>query len=162
MVPPRSQARYVILASYLFAIVFAALPLGPSLAWWRPELLALTVIYWVLVMPEQTSMLVIFVAGCMLDLLEGSALGQHAMGLMVISYLCVLSYQRVRNYRFWHQAFFVFVFIGLYKLVGNWVHGLRGSAAQSLEFLLPALISALIWPLVWKILERIRLHHHVS
>lgn len=154
--------RHVILLTYLAALLFAIVPLETELLWWRPELLALLVIYWVLVMPEQTSILTIWLLGCLLDLLDGAPLGQHAMGLMVIAYLCLLSYQRVRNYTFWHQAFFVFVFIGLYQLVGNWVHSLRGSPAASLHFLLSAFTSALLWPPMFVLLERLRLRFHIN
>ncbi|MBR9910522.1 MAG: rod shape-determining protein MreD [Gammaproteobacteria bacterium] len=162
MVAAEAHNRFIIPLTYCVGLLTAIYPLAPELAWWRPALLPLLVIYWVLVMPEQISILMIWCFGCLLDILLGASLGQHSLGLMVIAYLCLLSYQRVRNYRLWHQSFFVFIFIGLYQLIGNWVHSLNGSAARSLVFLLPALSSALLWPLLWVLLERLRIGQRVS
>lgn len=154
--------RFVILLSFAVALVFAIFPIGSTNGWLRPEFVPVLVIYWVMVMPQQSSIFLLWCLGCVLDLLEGVALGQHAMALMVVCYVCLLSYQRMRNYTLWHQTFFVFVIIGLHQLVDNWVHSLHGNAAQSLVFLLPAFTSALMWPIIWLLLEKLRLSYRVS
>lgn len=160
MVKPHN--RYLILVTFVVALLLAIFPVGADSGWLRPEFVAMLVIYWVMVMPQQSSIFLIWCLGCVLDLLEGVSLGQHAMAMMVLAYVCLLSYQRMRNYTLWHQTFFVFVLIGLHQLVDNWVHSLRGSAAQSLVFLLPAFTSALLWPLVWLCLEKLRVRYRIS
>lgn len=152
----------VILMTLLVALLFDVMPWPSQHLWWRPELLVMLVIYWVLFLPDKTSMSLVFVVGCLLDVTEGVALGQHAMGLMAIAYLCLLSYQRVRNYRLSHQCFFVFIFVGLFELIGNWSHSLRGANPDSLEFLIPALISAACWPLLWGFMQRLRVWQRVA
>ncbi len=154
--------RYVILLTFAAALILAIFPIGNANGWLRPEFVPVLVIYWVMVMPQQSSIFLLWCLGCVLDLLEGVALGQHAMALMVVAYVCLLSYQRMRNYTLWHQAFFVFVIIGLHQLIDNWVHSLQGNAAQSLVFLLPAFTSALMWPIIWLALEKLRLSYRVS
>ncbi len=160
MVKPHN--RWVILMTFIGALVLAIFPIGSANGWLRPEFIPMLVIYWVMVMPQQSSIFSLWCLGCVLDLLEGVALGQHAMALMVVAYVCLLSYQRIRNYTLWHQTFVVFVIIGLHQLVDNWVHSLQGSAAQSLIFLLPAFASALMWPVVWLSLEKLRVSYRVS
>ncbi|MGH1371414.1 MAG: rod shape-determining protein MreD [Cellvibrionaceae bacterium] len=154
--------RFVILLTFLVALILAIFPVGSASGWLRPEFVPVLVIYWVMVMPQQSSIFLLWCLGCVLDLLEGVALGQHAMALMVVAYVCLLSYQRMRNYTLWHQTFFVFVIIGLHQLIDNWVHSLQGNAAQSLVFLLPAFTSALMWPIIWLLLERLRLSYRVT
>lgn len=158
----RAHNRFIIWLSFLIALLLMIFPLGRESGWLRPEFVPMLVIYWVLVMPQQSSLLFIWGLGCCQDLLEGVMLGQHAMALMVVAYVCLLSYQRMRNYTLWHQTFFVFVLVGLYQLVDNWVHSLQGHAAQNLIFLMPAFTSALMWPLLWICLERIRISYRVS
>lgn len=158
----KAHNRFVIWLSFLLALLLMIFPLPPGIAWLRPEFVPMLVVYWVLVMPQQSSLLFIWVLGCSQDLLEGVMLGQHAMALMVVAYVCLLSYQRMINYTLWHQTFFVFVLVGLYQLVDNWVHSLQGSAANSLVFLLPAITSALIWPVLWMLLERVRHSYRIT
>ncbi|MAZ89662.1 MAG: rod shape-determining protein MreD [Cellvibrionaceae bacterium] len=158
----KSHNRYMILVTFFVALVLAIYPIGSTNGWLRPEFVPMLVIYWVMVMPQQSSIFSLWCLGCAQDLLEGVALGQHAMALMIVAYVCLLSYQRMRNYTLWHQTFFVFVIVGLHQLVDNWVHSLQGNAADSLVFLLPAFTSALIWPLVWLVLERIRVSYRIG
>lgn len=158
----RAHNRFIIWISFLLALLLMIFPLPPAVVWLRPEFVPMLVMYWVLVMPQQSNLLFIWVLGCSQDLLEGVMLGQHAMALMVVAYVCLLSYQRMVNYTLWQQTFFVFVLVGLYQLVDNWVHSLLGSAAHSLVFLLPAVTSALVWPLLWLLLERVRHRYRIS
>lgn len=162
MVPVKAHNRWVVVCSYLLALLLAAFPLSPPNGWLRPEFVAVLVIYWLMVMPQQTSMMVIWVVGCLQDLMSGVALGQHAMALMVVAYVALLSYQRMLNATVWRQMFAVFVLLGLHQLVINWVHSLSGAAAPSLVFLLPAFVSALLWPVFYMMLERVRRYWHVT
>lgn len=154
--------RHVIFLTYLIALLLMVVPIGWENNWLRPEFVPMLVIYWVMVLPQQSSLLLLWLLGCFQDLLEGAMLGQHAMALMIVAYVCLLSYQRIRNYTLWHQTFFVFVLVGLNQLVDNWVHSLQGSAAPTLVFLLPAFTSALIWPVVWTLLEFLRMRYRIS
>ncbi|NIB41848.1 rod shape-determining protein MreD [Pseudomaricurvus alkylphenolicus] len=158
----KAHNRWVILMSFLAALVAMSYPISTTGIWLRPELIPMLVIYWIMVLPQQSSILQIWCVGCIQDLLQGTPLGLHAMALMVVAYVCLLSYQRMRNYTIWHQTFFVFVIVGLHQLVDSWVHSLQGSAAQTLVFLLPAFTSALLWPLLWMVLERLRVGYRIT
>lgn len=158
----KTHNRWVIPVSFLAGLVLAIFPLPRELFWWRPEFIPLLLIYWLLVFPEQVSIIWVFVIGCLLDILTGTALGQHALSMLVICYVCFLSYQRMRQYSVWQQVIFVFVLVGLHQLVGNWVHSLQGGVAPSLSFLLPALTSALLWPFTWISMERTRIFYRIN
>ncbi|MGQ9426186.1 rod shape-determining protein MreD [Gilvimarinus sp. F26214L] len=135
-------------ASFLVALLLGVVPLPQGAAWFRPEFVALLVIYWTMALPDHMGVGMAFIVGLLQDLVESSALGQHALALVVVAYVCVLSYRRIRNYALWQQSGWVFILVGIHQLFWNWVNSLTGPSAQSLIFLLPALISALIWPLV--------------
>jgi rod shape-determining protein MreD len=154
--------RWVIWLGFVVALLLMVFPLSPSIQWLRPEWIALLVIYWIMVLPQQISLSALCAIGLFLDVLEGSLLGQHALALMGTAYVCLLSHQRLRNYVLWHQALVVFMMVGIHQLVDNWVHSLSGSAAQSLVFLMPALTSALMWPVLWLVLERWRVRYRVT
>lgn len=158
----QAHNRWVITLSFMVALILAVYPLPVDMQWWRPQFVTLVLIYWVIVMPQQLSMLMVWLLGCCVDLFVGTLLGQHALCLMAVAYVCVLSYQRIRSYGIWQQSFLVFVVVGIQQLLGNWVHSLYGSQAPSLVFLLPALMSALCWPLVWVYLDSLRAKYRIT
>lgn len=150
----------IIAVSFFVALLLAVFPLPVSWAWFRPEFVALLMIYWVMALPQQVGVGVAFTVGLLQDIAEFAVLGQHALALVAVSYVCMLSYQRIRNYALWQQSAWVFVLIGLHQLFWNWVKGFSGPAAQSLIFLVPALVSALLWPLLLLVMEWVRMKTH--
>lgn len=143
--------------SILLAMLLSILPLPDGWGWFRPEFVALLVIYWVMALPDHVGIGAAFVIGLVQDVVENVTFGQHGLALVAVAYVCVLSYQRIRNYALWQQSAWVFVLIGIHQLFWNWVHSLAGPAAQSLVFLLPALVSALVWPVVLILMEWLRI-----
>ena len=156
------QAYWVILASFLLALVLAVLPLPQWLLWARPEWLALCLIYWTIALPHRVGILTALVLGVVMDVLEGAVLGQNAFALVVIAVLALLLYQRVRVFSLPQQAGVVFVLVGIHQLICQWVQNLEGAGATTLLFLLPAVTSALLWPVVLHFLRALRRHYEVG
>ncbi len=150
------EHRWLIALSVGLALLLGVFPLAGIGGWLRPEFVALVVIYWILVLPQGIGPFSVWVLGLVQDLVEGSVLGLHALALVVVSYVCFLSYQRLRSYALWQQSVWVFVLVGIHQLFDNWVHSLSGSSARSLMFLLPAFTSALCWPPLCLGLDRLR------
>lgn len=146
----------LVVSSFAVALVLSVAPVPPGWAWFRPELVALLAIYWVMALPGQVGVGMAFAVGLVQDVVENATIGQHALALVAVAYVCVLSYQRIRNYAVWQQSAWVFVLVGIHQLFWNWVHSLAGPAAQSLIFLVPALVSALVWPIVLITMEWLR------
>lgn len=140
--------RWMILIALLFAMVLAVYPLPLDWRWWRPEFVLLVVIYWVFTLPDYTSLTLVWVLGLIQDLVEGTPMGQHALGMVIVAYICLQSYRRVSNYALWQQACWVFLLVGISQLTNNWVHSMSGGQVSGLQFLFPALTSALLWPVL--------------
>jgi rod shape-determining protein MreD len=156
------QAYWVILATFLLALVLAVLPLPHWLLWARPEWLALALIYWTIALPQRVGVLTALSLGVAMDVLEGAVLGQNGFALVVVAVLALLLYQRLRVFSLLQQAGVVFVLIGIHQLICQWVQNLEGAGAQTSLFLLPALTSALLWPVVLHILRALRRHYEVT
>ena len=156
------QAYWVILATFLVALVLAVLPLPHWILWARPEWLALALIYWTIALPQRVGVLTALSLGVAMDVLEGAVLGQNGFALVVVAVLALLLYQRLRVFSLLQQAGVVFVLIGIHQLICQWVQNLEGAGAQTSLFLLPALTSALLWPVVLHILRALRRHYEVT
>ena len=158
------QARggWIIGLTFVVAFVLAVYPLPQGMQWARPEWVTLVLIYWVIALPQRVGMVVSFSVGLILDLLEGSLLGQNALSLSVVAYLSLLLYQRLRVFNMLQQVAVIFVMVGINQLVSQWVQNLTGVGAVSLFFLLPALLSALMWPAVLTLLRYLRRQYGVT
>jgi rod shape-determining protein MreD len=162
MIPQHWNGYLVIIASFFVALLLAVYPLPMAWRWWRPELVLMVAIYWISVFPLSMSLLLLCLLGLYQDLLEGVPLGQHGLSLVIVSYICILSYQRVRNFAVWKEAGWVFVLVGLAQLPGNWVQSMAGRPLTGLYFLAPALTSALIWPFLRMILDGLSRHYRIT
>ena len=138
------------------ALLAAVWPLpewGNSL---RPEFVAMVVIYWVVVAPFRIGMVFAWSLGLLLDILQGAVLGQHALALTVLAYLCFLFHRRLAMLSPFGQALSVVLLILVYRLIGYWVHNATGGSHYSLQLLLPAATTALAWPAIKGVLDRSR------
>lgn len=134
--------------SVMLGLLVSIYPLSPAFNSLRPELLCLLVIYWVTNLPLRLGIFFSASVGLMQDLVEGVVWGAHAAGLAMVAYVCIRAYQRIKNYSVWHQALWIFVFVGIHQIIVNWFQGLAGYRQPPLDLLISTAISALFWPLL--------------
>jgi len=156
----------VIWATLLLALLLTAvrLPEGTPeiLGWLRPEWSAIVLLYWVMAVPQQVGMLTAWVLGLLVDSLTGSLLGLHALGFVLVAFVGLSLYERLRMYSLLQQALIVFVAIGLSRLLGFWADVLTRGASWTPLILLPAFTSALMWPLAFTALRALRRRFRIA
>ena len=158
--PAQSINLYLAMTlSFLIALVLSVYPLPMDMRWWRPEFVLVVAIYWIFYMPLTVSFFFLCALGLFQDLLEGVPFGQHSLGLVIVGYICILSYQRVSNFSLWRQSAWIFVLVGIAQLTDNWVQGMAGRPLSGIQFLYPALTSTLTWPLCSSWLNRFTQRH---
>lgn len=153
---------WVILATLFMAYVLAVLPLGPWLAWLRPEWLLLVVTYWVIALPHRVGIVIAWLLGLVMDVLLGDLLGQHGIAFVLVAYIAQSLYQRLRMFTVWQQSGIVFAIVGLNQLINFWIESIAGLAEWSLWYLLPSVVSALLWPWIYLALRYLRRVFDVS
>lgn len=134
------------LVTVLVALVASTALFPASLTQWRPEWLAMLVVYWVLRAPQRFGILTAWSLGLLLDVLQGSLLGIHAMALSLLAALVLTAHQRLQMYPLPQQCLVVFLFIGLAQMLVHFVHQMLGIPRGGFDYLYPALTSALAWP----------------
>ncbi len=149
------RAYVVILPTFFLALVLAVFPLFNLLDYLRPEWVAMTLVFWVLMSPGKAGIFLGFSMGLLLDVLHGHILGLNAFALSILAYLCMLLHSRMRLYNSVQQSFLIFVLIGLYLLLRFWVESIVMGQGKS-ALLWPSLGSALIWPLWYGLLSNVR------
>ena len=151
-----ASGYWVILLSLVVAAILAVVPLGRSLAWWRPEWFLLVLVYWAIALPHRVGLVTALAVGLLVDVIDGSPLGQHMLSLGLVVTLARLMYQRLRVFTLAQQASVIFILAGFHQLIGQWLLGLQGIRVDGFTFLFPALATALFWPPVMLVLRSLR------
>lgn len=152
-----SKCYRVVLPSMIVALMLVMLPLPDWAQSLRPDWVALVMIYWIMALPENVGVTMAWGFGLLLDVTQGSILGQHAVGMVLVAYLVLLEYQRIRVFSLVQQALVVFVLLLIKQLMVLWVSGIVGQPPPDiLPYFLPSLVGAIIWPWLFVILRDIR------
>ena len=151
----------MILSSFVIAFMLTAMPLPEWAVNWRPAWVAMALIYWCMALPDRIGIGIAWMLGLLLDVQQGTVLGQNALGLSVIAYITLKSYQRLRVFPLTQQAMMVCLYVLLLQLLTIWIKGAMGLAAQE-GFWIPGFTSMLLWPWIFIILRDIRRKYQVA
>ena len=146
----------------VLALCISVAPMGSSFTFFRPEFVCLLVIYWLLQTPLHLGVGFTAIIGLVQDVIEGTVWGAHMMALVVVGYVCVVSYQRFKNYSTWHQTLWVLVLIGIHQNIVNWIQGMQGYRTETTMLLLSTAVSALFWPLLKFGLGRLKRFYRIN
>jgi len=90
--------------SLALALILNLLPLQGDLLVFRPDFVAITIIYWSINYPHKMRMSIAFGMGLMMDVGDTSILGQHALTYCVMIYLTLIFGRRLRLFGLMQQA----------------------------------------------------------
>jgi rod shape-determining protein MreD len=154
MVAGRPHGTWFILLTIIIASLLGIMPMPQWLEAWRPEWIALVLVYWVIALPHRIGLLTAWTVGFFVDVLEGSLLGLNAIALTLIAYVALSLYQRLRMFTPLQQSTTILMLIGVSQLLIFWVLTATGqNTPQNLLFVVSAVSSALVWPLVFVLLR---------
>lgn len=146
----------VVYLSLLVALVLMIVPLPDWAQIYRPNWVALALIYWSMALPKRVGLWVAFFTGIILDTSLGTLLGQHTLALVVIIFINMSFYQRIRVLAMVQQAIYVFVLLLINQVVVVWIEGVLGRSTPLLAFFSAPLVGMLIWPWVFVVLRDAR------
>ena len=155
----RKQGGLVIVISFLVALVLTVLPLPDWAINLRPEWTALVLLYWCMALPHRVGVGIGWCVGMLLDVLKGTLLGQHALGMAVIAYLTINLHQRIRVFPLWQQALTVLMLLALYQLLILWF---SGQQPKGWTYWLPSISGMVLWPWVFILLRGVRRYFKVN
>jgi rod shape-determining protein MreD len=150
----------VILLSFCVAMVLAIIPMPEWIRPFRPQWATLVLIYWTMALPHRVGVGVGFSVGIVLDVLTGTLLGQHALGLSIVAFATVKLHQRVRVFPLWQQSLVVLVLLVVEHLLALWVMGAMKQQPPGLQYWAIPPIGALLWPWVFVVLRDLRRRSH--
>ena len=101
----------VIYLSLVVAVILTILPLPDWAQIYRPNWVALALIYWSMALPKRVGLWFAFLTGLILDTSQGTLLGQHTLALVVVIFINMNFYQRICVLALAQQSLYVFVLL---------------------------------------------------
>jgi rod shape-determining protein MreD len=141
-------------SSLVATLALAAVPLPDGVAPFRPDWVAVVLLYWSLMAPRQFSLLTALWMGLALDTLTGALLGQNALALLVIVYLAEKFHLRLRVFPLSQLAITVLILLALYEFILFWIDGMAGRTVPLIERWLPPLTGTLAWVALYMMFDR--------
>jgi rod shape-determining protein MreD len=141
-------------SSLVATLALASVPLPDAVAPFRPDWVAVVLLYWSLMAPRHFSLLTALWMGIALDTLTGALLGQNALALLVIVYLAEKFHLRLRVFPLSQLAITVLVLLALYEFILFWIDGMAGRTVPLVERWLPPLTGTLAWVAMYMLFDR--------
>lgn len=153
----RHHGGWIIFATFVIAALLTVFPLPIWLESYRPEWVALVVVYWVMALPDRVGLFTAWIVGFFMDVLEGSLLGLNALALALVAYLALSLYQRMRMFTAIQQSSTILILVGIHQLLSFWVLTANNqNTAPNLIFMISAVSSAVVWPFIFLALRYLR------
>jgi len=136
------------------ALILSVVPMPESIAAFRPDWVAVLMLYWILAVPRQVGPFTAFWMGLALDTLSGALLGQHGLALLLIVFLSQRFYLRIRAFPASQLTLTALLLLSLYEFVLFWVDGVAGRSVPLIERWGPLISSTALWVVMLTFVER--------
>lgn len=152
----RASQRKPVILSLIFGLMLTIMPLPGAADSFRPDWLALLVIFWTMQLPRTWSVGTAWIIGIVLDVSQGTLLGQHALTLCVVAFVTVRFHLLMRVFPLPQMTATVLPLLALYQFLLFWINGVAGIDAPSVTYWGPVISGTLVWPVVMMILSGMR------
>ena len=151
-----------IVASIVVAIMLTITPLPEWLAPFRPDFVAMTIVYWAIHTPRACGVGVAWFVGLILDVAQGTLLAQHALAMSLIAYLAARFHLRLRVFPLLQMAATMLGLLSIFRFVLFWINGVAGVSTSAVTYWGPIVTGALLWPVVAIILRSLPYRRRVG
>jgi rod shape-determining protein MreD len=131
-------------------------PLPEWAAAFRPNWVVLTLLYWSITLPHRYSVGAAWIIGLILDVSQGTLLGQHALALCLVVFLAVKFHLQLRVFPQSQMTATIFAMLATYQFILFWVNGVAGVHADAVAYWGPVISGTAFWPLLTFVFRRVR------
>ncbi len=152
----RANRRLPVIITLLVGLMLSIVPLAETIEPYRPDWLALLLIFWAMQLPRGWSVGTAWIIGIVLDVAYGTLLGQHALALSVIVFITVRFHLLMRVFPLSQLTATIFALLALYQFILFWINGVASVTAPSNTYWAPVITGTLVWPFLYAFLSGIR------
>ncbi len=152
----RALRHLPVVATIVIALMLTMMPLPASVDAFRPDWIALILIFWAISVPASYGVGIAWFVGIVLDVTQGTLLGQHALAICVVVFVTAKFHLLMRVFPLLQLTATVFALLSLYQFLLFWINGVAGVTAPAVVYWGPVLTGSLLWPLLYTFLSGIR------
>lgn len=135
----------LIVATVVGALLVNLVPLPLDLLQLRPDFCALVLTYWGVHQPRRVGFSIAFLLGLVVDMVDASLLGQHALAYVVLLFAAIVLHRRVLNFSLFGQSLHILPLLLAAEMLMTVVRLLAGDELPAPAHLLGAALGALLW-----------------
>lgn len=147
---------FFIVFTFLVAIVLTIIPFPEWAIWFRPQWILSTMLFWIIVAPEQCGVGFAWIVGLVMDLLLGTPIGQQSLIFVFLAYLLLKFHAVVFHSPQWQQACFVGCFAVFDVIFHSMILGFTGHSTHIVLNGLSVFTTIVIWPWLYGLLDAMR------
>ena len=148
MTSDRASRRLPVIVLIVVSLMLAIAPMPDWASPFRPDWVALTLIYWTMILPRTYSVGTAWIVGIVMDVAHGTLLGQHAIALCFVVYVTVKFHLQFRVFPASQMSATVFALLAFYQFILFWINGVAGVTTTAVTYWGPVITGTLIWPLL--------------
>ena len=152
----RARRQLPVLVTLFIAFMLMIAPMPAAAEPFRPDWLALVLVFWAIAVPRSYSVGIAWLIGIILDVAQGTLLGQHALALCVIVYIAVKFHLLMRVFPLSQLTATVFALLALYQFLLFWINGVAGVTAPAIDYWGPVVTGTIVWPVLSILLSGMR------
>ncbi|MCC7487439.1 MAG: rod shape-determining protein MreD [Burkholderiales bacterium] len=142
-----------IAVTLLAALLLNLLPWSGHAILVKPDFVALIVLYWCIEAPRRIGFLAAWLLGLVMDVADGTLLGQHALAYTILAYAGIALHRRVRMFAVTPQVLHVVALLVMTDLVVIAVRVIAGADAPGLLYFAGSLAGGALWPVLGLVLK---------
>ncbi len=146
MISARGSRHLPVIVMILLALMLTLVPLPEALDPLRPDWVVLILIYWAMTAPRSYNVGSAWIIGILLDVAQGTLLGQHALALCVVVYVTIKFHLLMRVFPLLQLTATVFALLALYQFLLFWINGVAGVTAPAIDYWASVITGAIVWP----------------
>ena len=151
------SGRLPVIITIIVSIMLMVVPLPEWAEPFRPDWVALTLIYWAMMMPRTWSVGSAWIVGIVVDVAQGTILGQHALALCFIVFVTVRFHLLMRVFPMQQLTATVFALLALYQFILFWINGVAGIEVALSNYWGPVITGTVLWPVMMALLSGVRM-----
>jgi rod shape-determining protein MreD len=137
---------WFVVLTLALAMLANTLPASGLVLAFKPDFVALTLLYWCIQAPRYVGVGVSWTMGLMMDVVDATLFGQHALAYAVLAYAAEYFRRRVLRFPLWQQAVQVAVLLAACAALVLVVRWIGGAPLPRWTYAVPPIVGALLWP----------------
>lgn len=142
-----------ILITLIVALLLNFLPWSGWALLLRPDFVALIILYWCIEEPRKLGFFAAWCLGLLMDVSEGSLLGQHALAYSILAYVGIALHRRVQRFSMTPQVMHVIPLLLFTDLLTLLVRMLANAEFPGYAYFLGSFAGGALWPVLSHLLK---------